>query len=390
MTRVHTATNATVRDINRAVLLNLVRLEQPISRADLSRRTGMFRSNVSNIIDELVSEGMLTEKQYAPSGRGRRPTHLRLNDHAYPVLGVYIQPEATCLAYAGLSGTVQRQWTLATAPQPEVFVRQLSERIEGIASELGVKRFRKIALAFPGHVNSNSGHVIWSPTLPLFADCRLAGLVERHAQVPVVVDNDVNLGALSELRQIEADGQRWNTSFALLSIGDHGVGGGLVIRGELYHGHDAAFASEFGHLTVEPWGDPCTCGRRGCLERYVCNEALWRRYRPSEPFEKAKFSRFLAAANRGETAAIAALRETAFYLSIGLSNIAFTVNPGTVVIAGEITDAWTPLRDLIMDSFTSPLVQTEIRRARLQGESSLIHGAVCLALSDVFARPTLS
>lgn len=390
MTRVPTATNATVRDINRAVLLNLVRLEQPVSRADLSRRTGMFRSNVSSIIDELVSEGMLTERQYAPAGRGRRPTHLRLNDHAYPVLGVYVQPESTCLAYAGLSGVVQHHWTLETPPQPEVFAERLAERVDEIACELGVTRFRRMALAFPGHINSNSGRVIWSPTLPLFSGCHLAGQVELHTKFPVVVDNDVNLGALSELRQIEAEGQRQNASFALLSIGDHGVGGGLVMNGELYRGHDAAVASEFGHLTVEPWGDPCNCGRRGCLERYVCNAALWQRYCPGEPFEKAKFSRFLAAAQRGDRAAVAALREMAFYLAIGLSNIAFTVNPGTVVIAGEITDAWATLRELIRDSFASQLVHTEVRRARLQGESSLIHGAICLALSDVFARPTLS
>ena len=109
-----TATTGSVRDINRSILLNLVRSEQPISRADLSRRTGMFRSNVSAIIDELVNERMLTEERPMSAGRGRVPTHLRLNDSAYPVIGVYVQPATTLVAFAGLNGSLNKIWSFPT------------------------------------------------------------------------------------------------------------------------------------------------------------------------------------------------------------------------------------------------------------------------------------
>src|SRR3954447_22583825 len=88
--QIHTATPSSVRDVNRSIVLNLVRLYQPISRVDLSNRTGIFRSSVSAIVDELVNDGLLLEKRAQPSGRGRVPVDLSLNPNGFRVLGVSI------------------------------------------------------------------------------------------------------------------------------------------------------------------------------------------------------------------------------------------------------------------------------------------------------------
>jgi predicted NBD/HSP70 family sugar kinase/biotin operon repressor len=390
-----TATTGSVRDINRSILLNLVRSEQPISRADLSRRTGMFRSNVSAIIDELVDEGMLTEERPMSAGRGRVPTHLRLNDSAYPVVGVYVQPATTLVAFAGLNGalnlnnSLNKIWSFPTIQEPVPFVQELRRTITKIQREMRVDRLRRIGIAFPGFVNAKTGRVKFSPGLPEFSGYSLRDEMQRKIGVPVCADNDSNLGALSELWLRKTGEQERPPDFVFISIGESGVGSGAVLNGKLYHGHDSEFAVEFGHMIIDPNGDKCSCGRSGCWERYIRNKATWKRYKPKAAFHKERFIEFVQGARSGDDAAVAALRETASYIALGVSNIAFALNPGELILAGEITGAWDVIREPVEAVFKSLRSGTVLRRARLERELPHLHGAICLALSDVFAKPVL-
>jgi Transcriptional regulator/sugar kinase len=384
-----TATTGSVRDINRSILLNLVRSEQPISRADLSRRTGMFRSNVSAIIDQLVDEGMLTEERPLHAGRGRVPTHLRLNDSAYPVVGVYVQPATTLVAFAGLNGALNKTWSFPTVQQPVPFVQELRRTISKIQREMRVDRLQRIGIAFPGFVNAKTGRIKFSPGLPEFSGYSLRDEMQRKIGVPVCADNDSNLGALSELWLRKADEHEGPVNFVFISIGESGVGSGAVLDGQLYRGHDSQFAVEFGHMIVDPKGEKCSCGRSGCWERYIRNKAAWKRYKPKTAFHKERFIEFVQAARSGDPAAVAALRETASYIALGVSNIAFALNPGALILAGEITDAWDVIREPIEAVFQSLRAGTVLRRARLERELPHLHGAICLALNDVFAKPVL-
>jgi len=384
-----TATTGSVRDINRSILLNLVRSEQPISRADLSRRTGMFRSNVSAIIDELVDEGMLTEERPLHAGRGRVPTHLRLNDSAYPIVGVYVQPATTLVAFAGLNGAFHKTWSFPTIQQPVLFVQELRRTISKIQREMRVERLRGIGIAFPGFVNAKTGRVKFSPGLPEFSGYSLRDEMQRKIGVPVCADNDSNLGALSELWLRKASERERPSDFVFISIGESGVGSGAVLDGKLYRGHDSEFAVEFGHMIIDPKGDKCSCGRSGCWERYIRNKATWKRYKPKAAFHKERFVEFVQAARSGDPAAMAALRETASYIALGVSNIAFALNPGELILAGEITDAWDVIREPVEAAFQSLRAGTVLRRARLERELPHLHGAICLVLNDVFAKPVL-
>jgi N-acetylglucosamine repressor len=387
---IRTATPSSVRAVNRAILLDLIRRHQPLSRADLARLTGIFRSSVSDIVDELIAESLVTEERAAPSQRGRVPMSLRLDDSGYPVLGLNIRPAYCQIARAGLNGQIHESLTFETPTMPDKLVHAVAQA----ARELGrtgkknaKNKFRRIGVAIPGHVDAPSGRILWTPTHKELDGFPIAREIQAHTGIEARVDNDCNVGALSELWLSSEEEKDAGADFIFLNVSDFGTGAGAVMNGEVYLGHDARFAAEVGHMVVEPSGSTCTCGRRGCWELYVNNSATWRRVHPRLPFSVQAFEDMLAAARKGDTRSLASFRETAKYLSLGISNIEFLFNPAKVIIAGRITAIWDLIREDVETRYRSSLLRSSILPARLSADDSLLHGAVCLALGDAFASP---
>src|SRR5215468_3441118 len=126
------ARSETARDINRRIMLNLVRKHQPISRADLARRSGLQRSTVSAITDELLSEHWLKEGAIAQSARGRKPRFLHLNVERAGIIGINVRPSTIHLALADLGGRFLSQESLPTPSDPDHFVRLVATRVRAL------------------------------------------------------------------------------------------------------------------------------------------------------------------------------------------------------------------------------------------------------------------
>lgn len=381
--QIRTATPASIRAVNRSILLELIRRRQPISRAELARLTGIFRSSVSDIADELLADDLITEERGAPLQRGRVPVSLRLNDLSYPVLGLNIRPAYCQIAWSGLNGRIHGSLVFDTPTSPKKLVQAFCRAIKELHTD---SEFRRIGIAVPGHVDAPTGRILWVPTHQELNGFPIADEVEAHTGIKTSVDNDCNVGALSELwLSSEEGGDR--TDFIFLNVSDFGTGAGVVFNREIYLGHDAHFAAEFGHMIVEPSGPACRCGRSGCWEMFVSNEATWRRVHGQESFTIEEFQAMLQTAKQGDAQALESFRETARYLSLGISNMGFAFNPAEVIIAGRITAIWDLISDLITTRYGSPHLSYSIRPARLSADDSLLHGALCLALRDTFARP---
>jgi predicted NBD/HSP70 family sugar kinase len=388
--QIRTATPSSVREVNRSIMLELIRRRQPISRAELARLTGVFRSSVSDIVDELVAEDLVMEEKSVPSQRGRVPMNLQLNDVSYRVLGLNIRPTYCQIACAGLSGRIQKNLQIATPTSPKKLVQAVGEGVNQLRAELGVydsKGFRRMGIAIPGHVDAPNGRILWTPTHAELSGFPITEEILRETGVPAHADNDCNVGALSELWLSTDEEKDRATDFVFLNVSDFGTGAGVVVKGEIYLGHDAHFAAELGHMVVEPSGPLCKCGRHGCWELYVSNDATWRRIHPRTPFSVEGFEQMLAAAKAGEARALGTLKETARYLSLGISNIGFAFNPAEIVVSGRITAVWDLIRSEVESRYGSPHLRYSVRPARTSADDSLLHGAVCLAVRDVFAGP---
>lgn len=389
--KVKTATPSSIRDINRALILNLLRLHEPVSRAGLSALTGIHRSNVSAIVEQLIGERLVVEKRATPRGPGRAPYMLSLNDAYHSFLGISIRPLETTLVVSGLSGRIRKRLSISTPQNPTQLLQWIIRSVRLLQNKAGDgchQSFRRVGVSVPGFANSANGRLVRLPALREYSGFPLRAEIEHRTGVPTAIDNDCNLGALAELWLAEKE-VAGIKDFVFLEVGDAGVGAGLILKGEIYRGHDSAFAGEFGHMVIDDTGPKCSCSRRGCWERYVCDRAIWHRYRPHVKFDAAGFDHLIQEARSGESCAVATFKKAAHYFSLGLANIAFSLNPEVIIVAGKITQVWDLILPICKKELAFPWISVAVRPARLKADELFLCGAVLLAAGEVFLKPRL-
>ncbi len=267
-----------IRDLNRALVLNLVRERRRISRADLARITGLSPSTVTTITASLLADALLVEEGPEASKRdrsgsvGRPATLLRVDPAARHVVGVKLAPESLTATVTDLDAE-----PLAMVTLPHGADATLDEALNLIATALG-QLMREaglqdeeplgIGIGMPGGIDPASGDVARSP-LPEWIGPGLAATLEGRLRVPVLIDNDVNTLTVAE--HLYGAG-RGLDHLLVISIG-RGIGMGAVIDGEVARGSRGALG-EIGHIEAVPDGRQCWCGKRGCLEAEAAEPAI--------------------------------------------------------------------------------------------------------------------
>ena len=253
---------------HRALLLQELFREGPASRADLARSSGLTRVTVSDLIGEMVADGLLEERLVPAQGRvGKPPVQVALAPDSSHIVAVDLSTDERLTgAVVNLAGQVRHRHELpldhARGDEAVALVHRLVEELIARADRpvLGV------GVGSPGVVDA-SGTVVDAPNLGWSGMPLAAGLRERFG-LPVLVANDANAAVLGE----HTFGGSGEGGLMVLRVGT-GVGAGLVLEGGLLHGHRAA-AGEIGHVVVDPDGELCACGRRGCLETILAVPAL--------------------------------------------------------------------------------------------------------------------
>src|SRR5690348_6850387 len=159
-----TASSEVVRDINRRIVLNLIRTRQPISRADLARASGLQRSTISLIVEQLIAESWVLEGPTGRLPRGRRPTFLRLNDERV-IIAVDIRPTQTTVALADANGKFISQEIIATAPEPKVTLDGLVRSIERLIRTSRQKKIEGVGISLPGRYDHKVDRLVFAPNL---------------------------------------------------------------------------------------------------------------------------------------------------------------------------------------------------------------------------------
>lgn len=391
VSRLVTGKPQTIRHLNRAAVLELIRQHQPLSRADLSRLTGIHRSNISIIVEDLQSSGLLTEERRKDAGRGRTPSMISLGHDTTGVIGVSLRVAQTTVVFATLDGVTQHSAKFTTPTDPAQFIEDLAEACASVCASVDhtavARTARQMVISIAGIVTrtAKGPAKTWIPTLPLFKDFPLADAAEKKTGIPCLAANNSGLGAVAILHANERR-QGWVNDFVFLVIGDLGVGSGVVIQKNLYSGYDAAYAGEIGHTVVDANGPLCNCGRRGCLQLYICDAATWKRFNPRLPFTAARFQTYLDDVLKGDAKALRCLEETAKYLSLGISNIALTLNPERIIVGGTITRVWSSLEPELKSAFFLPDHHALVEPIDVPIDQLFIRGAVERALSIVLTE----
>ena len=390
LTDFRVATSETARHINRRIALNFLRQHQPMSRADLARRSGLQRSTVSAIIDQLIDEGWVTEGAIGRVPRGRRPRFLHLNVERAGVLAVDVRPELTTVALAGIDArfVVQTSWT--TPRDPAAFIRELARTVAAFRAAHAQVVIEGMGVSLPGRVDA-SGRLVFAPNLG-WGRVELRRQIEAAIDLPVVVANAANACALAELWfGRHAD----NVRHLIAVTVSEGIGVGLLLNRQLVDGGHA-LAGEFGHVTIDEDGPSCPCGKRGCWERYASNSAAVEYYlerarlKPGQP--PVRFADLLRLADSGDKRAIQALERMALFLGKGLAILATGLTPDVIVVVGEVTAAWGRVGPIVSDTvrrLSLPFVSTRIVPTDLSTQPRL-RGAVTLVVQQHFGAPLVA
>jgi predicted NBD/HSP70 family sugar kinase len=386
--RANVARPNTVRDINRQIILNLIREKEPISRGGIAEETALHRATISTILDELLGEDLIEEVGAGESRGGRPPILLRLRAGGPVAVGIDLGTARTVVATADLAGRVLEQEEFATDADSDETLRRVSASVLRLVGK-NKRRIEGIGLSLPGLVDHEAGSALFIPHFK-WRDWPVAREIESATGLPVAVDNDANAAALAELwfGRPEVHGVR---DFVMVLVAE-GIGTGIVFDGQIYRGEGGG-AGEFGHTIIGD-GAPiaCAAGSRRCWEAFASERAALARYqkltRGRAAHAPPTFTQLVDGALSGEQHARTALAETARYLGLGISNLISGLNPESVIIGGPVARAW----PLIVQEITqvvnenSCLIQPSVRIiASTLGEQPKLLGALSLVLASKFA-----
>lgn len=372
---VELASSEMARDINRDIVLELVRSHQPVGRAELARYSGLQPSTVSSIVEQLLEEKWITEGAVAKRPRGRRPTMLSLNDQLV-ILVADLRPGQAILAVVDLNGRFLTRESIPLSSDAERATLKMAEAMEAMREQHANKTFEGIGVSVPGRVNPETQRIILAPNLH-WADFDVKRALAERLKLQVELENAANACLLSELWFGRMDGVR---NAVLITVSE-GVGSAILANGQIIAGR-SGLAGEFGHIPIDPAGPQCGCGQRGCWETFASSKAALRYYAELKPKTPVtRIQDLLKLAEEGDAKALAALDRQAVALGRGMRMVTAALAPETIIVIGDITSSWARLapiveREMAATMMAGPppklLAATDGELARLRGAAALV------------------
>jgi predicted NBD/HSP70 family sugar kinase len=326
-----------IKAMNRSLILNTLRREGHLSRTHLTEISGLSVGAVSQITSELLDTHWILEVGEGDYTGGRRQVLLRLNPDAGFAIGLKLMEGRAVCAVTNLETDVLHYSEIETGDDhsASAVAGRLCHLIEAAIQEAGIQQHNifGVGIGLAGVVHAQPGIVHYSPFFG-WRDAPLGSLMREQLGLPVYVENDVNTLTITE--QLFGEG-RHASNFAVITIG-RGIGMGMVIHHQLYQGPGGG-VGEIGHITVEPDGPLCDCGKRGCLEAVASDPAVLRYIRAANGASKselpATLADVIAAVEAGDVVAEQALARSGTYLGIGVATVINILCPPLIIISGE-------------------------------------------------------
>jgi len=316
-------------------LFQLLRDGGPRTRAQLAKSTGLARSTIAARVDELMRMGLIMPVADAASTGGRPPSQFALNPSARVVLAADIGASHTTVAVMDLTGAIlrKRNKPIAVAEGPVPVLTWLVDTAQALLAEVGrdSRSLVAIGIGVPGPVEHSTGQPVNPPIMPGWDRFDVPGWVQQHLEVPVLVDNDVNIMALGERAAA------WPTTSHLMFVKiATGIGAGVISGGELQRGAQGV-AGDIGHVQVARGSSvPCHCGNRGCLEALASGPAIARTLR-AQGIPAENGDDVIALVKGGNIDAIHAVRQAGRDIGEVLTACVSLMNPSVIALGGSMS-----------------------------------------------------
>jgi glucokinase-like ROK family protein len=396
-----------VRELNLSTVLRMIHNDAPLSRAQLAVRTGLNKSTISSLVEELLARGLIHEIGLNFIGTGRPATLLEINSEAGCIIGVELGVDFVAVVLTDFMGAVL--WRSQEAADPAESLEQTLDQTLSLVNK-AIAASRKInlsligiGLAIPGTVNVEKGTLIFAPNLQ-WHNIPIRDVFSKPTGLRVYLENDANAAAVAEHLFGAA---RQSTDFLFVFAGV-GIGGGLFLNGKLYRGK-SGFAGEIGHspIKAEPADVLCHCGNRGCWETYVNQASILERMQNrldgrrdsllahlmEEQHVPLSISLIKQAADSGDQQAAASIAEAGAAMGQGFANLINIFNPEKIILGGPLSIAGDYLLPAIRQTVREHSLpeidqQVDIELSAFGPDASLI-GAVAIVVDDILSNPTL-
>ncbi len=372
--------------MNQSLLLNIIRREGVISRTQITDISGLSVGAVSQIINALLERGWILETGEGDYTGGRRQILIRLNPNFGYALGLKLMEDRVVCSVTDFECQIldYQDYALNGEQTPSAISTALAEIVESAISRVGLERERclGVGIGIAGIVHPHSGDVQYSPFFG-WRDVPLAELITAKLHLPVYVENDVNTLTLSE--HLFGVGKHLD-NFVVITVG-RGVGMGMVINGQLYHGSRGG-AGELGHIILDLPAARDHDGTQGSLEALSSDPAVIDYVRDDGTLNLLDV---IAAAERGDEAARAALARSGEYLGVGVSTAINILSPNLVIISGEGVAAGDyrlkPMLDAVIRYTFNGMIDDVEVVVQATEDRDWARGAASVVISKVFASP---
>ena len=374
-----------LRQINLSTVLTHLRQNAPISRASLAEITGLNRATITRLVRELIEHGFVHETGFQSLRAGRPSILLQLDPDAGCIIGAEIEVKFGSIILTDLAAHVfwRQEVDFGDNNQQDAILNSIAQLVRQACTKAAETNRHVLGLgvSLPGLVDVASGVLLFAPNMH-WSDVPIKEWLQKDFDIPIYVDNKANMAALAE----SYFGSARDSKYVLYINITAGVGAGIVLNQRIMAGA-SGLAGEVGHMTINPDGPECNCGSRGCWETYVSALAVFRRVREAimdgeesqlaevvrDGFERITIPLIVEAAQKGDRVALAALKETGFYLGVGLANLINVLNPQKVVLGGYVTQAY---------EFLLPIIQKTVRERALRWPREAADIVVATYLND--------
>ncbi|MFL5589014.1 MAG: ROK family protein [Ktedonobacteraceae bacterium] len=394
MKRAQKSTVLDIRRTNRSSVLRRIYLGQSMSRQELSQHSGLSSASITNVVAELLEEGIVIEAGIEASQGGRPRSILSINPRYGYFIGVEvgdtrIRIELFDLTLHKLSAVAYP--VVLSENQPEQVVEYIHQGVKAVLAEAGVtlENVLGIGVSVGGIVEQFEHVFAYIPSWG-WRSVPLATLLEERFHMPIYLENAAKVMALAE--GFFGAGQGYEHLAVLLVA--TGIGAGIIADGSLYRGAGNS-AGEWGHMTIELDGRLCRCGSRGCLEAYAGAPGIIASLRemvPRSPLlhendQESTLAAIVDAARNGDFTATQVLKDTAHYLGVGIANLINLFNPQLILLGGwaglQIGEYILPELHQFVERYAlkQPLSLTRIDLCQL-GQDAVAMGAATLVLEQ--------
>lgn len=348
--RLKNINNEMMKKFNARNVLKLIFEEEPISRTEIAKITGLTSSSITNIVNRFKKDEYVKESSLGNSSGGRKPINLVMNPTVKFIIGIELNAGNMIGLVTNFRAQKIKKKVIPTNLNEgkEKVISRMVELINDLIRDANISKDKilGIGIAAPGPYDHNKGILLNPPNFPGWVNVPICDIIEQAFEIPVYLEKETTAAALAEF--MFGLGKNYKNIFVIYAC-SIGIGGGTIINGNIYHGFCDG-AGDIGHMIINSDGPKCSCGDRGCLEAmasgiYIKNKVIneMKENRMSqndyhiENIDNFDVKDIIKCANEGDNRYVEVIDEAAKNLSIGISNIINLFSPEIIILGGDLT-----------------------------------------------------